>query len=101
MSRPKPLSDAELSAALPSIPGWTVVGGKLRRVFQFPDFSAAFGFMARAALAAEKRDHHPDWSNAYGKVEVDLVTHDAGGITALDLDLAREMNRLAPPYSPR
>jgi 4a-hydroxytetrahydrobiopterin dehydratase len=97
MSRPKPLSSSELAAALPSIPAWAVVDGKLRRVFRFPDFSAAFGFMARAALAAEKRGHHPDWSNAYGRVEVDLVTHDAGGITSLDLDLARELDRLAPP----
>ena len=95
MSRPPPLSETELSAALPSIPAWTVASGKLHRVFRFPDFSAAFGFMARAALAAEKLDHHPDWSNAYDRVEVDLATHDAGGITRLDLELAREMDKLA------
>jgi len=95
MSRPKSLSQTELAAALPSIPSWTVVGGKLHRVFRFPDFSAAFGFMVRSALAAEKLDHHPDWSNVYDRVEVDLATHDAGGITQLDLELAREMDRLA------
>jgi 4a-hydroxytetrahydrobiopterin dehydratase len=95
MSRPARLSDAEISARLAALPGWSLAGGKLRREFVFRDFSEAFGFMARAALAAEKLDHHPDWSNVWNRVVVDLSTHDAGGITVLDFDLGEEMNRLA------
>lgn len=89
------LSDPDLSAALRELPGWSLEGGKLHRVFQFPDFSRAFGFMTRAALAAEKRDHHPEWFNVYGKVVVDLMTHDSGGVTHKDIELARELDRLA------
>jgi len=95
MSRPSRLSDAEIADRLSSLPGWSLAGGKLRRDFLFRDFSEAFGFMARAALAAEKLDHHPDWSNVWNRVTVELWTHDAGGLTELDFELAEAMNQLA------
>ena len=88
------LSDAELTAALKGLSGWGVTDGKLRRVFEFKDFSAAFAFMTQAALAAEKMNHHPDWSNSWNKVTVELVTHSAGGLTANDTGLARRMNEI-------
>lgn len=97
MSRPARLSDAEISTRLAALPGWSLAGGKLRREFVFRDFSEAFGFMSRAALVAEKLDHHPDWSNAWNRVTVELSTHDAGGITALDFELAGMMNRISAP----
>ncbi len=96
MTRPARLSDAEIAGRLASVPGWSLVGGKLRRELKFKDFSEAFGFMARAALVAEKLDHHPDWSNVWNRVTVELSTHDAGGLTALDFELAEAMNRFAP-----
>ncbi len=95
MTRPTRLSDAEIQKRLASLPGWALAAGKLRREFKFADFSGAFGFMARAALAAEKLDHHPDWSNVWNRVTVELSTHDAGGLTALDFELAAAMDRLA------
>ena len=94
MARTK-LSDAEIASALSSLPGWAVKAGKLHREFQFKDFSAAFGFMTRAALSAEQMNHHPEWFNVWNKVIVDLNTHDAGGITARDFELAAKMNELA------
>ena len=75
--------------------GWDVDDGKLHRVFRFPDFSAAFAFMTRTALAAEQANHHPEWRNVYNRVEVWLTTHDAGGVTAKDTALAERMNALA------
>lgn len=95
MPRPK-LSQVEIEERLAALEGWTLAadGGSIRRSFAFRDFSEAFAFMTRAALAAEKLDHHPDWSNAYRTVEVRLSTHDAGGLTALDFDLAGRMNRI-------
>jgi 4a-hydroxytetrahydrobiopterin dehydratase len=95
MKRPSKLSAADTDARLSAIPGWTRQKGKLHRIFTFADFSEAFGFMARVALAAEKLDHHPDWANAWNRVTLDLSTHDAGGITELDFRLAAEVNRLA------
>jgi len=97
MARPTRLETQAIDDALAheSLSGWSVVDAKLRREFQFVDFVSAFGFMARSALVAEKMDHHPEWFNVYNRVEVDLTTHDAGGITSLDLDLARAMNKLA------
>lgn len=89
------LTDSEVNHRLAFLPGWTLAGGKLRREYRFGDFSRAFGFMARCALAAEKLDHHPDWSNVYDRVTIDLTTHDAGGITELDFALAGELERLA------
>jgi 4a-hydroxytetrahydrobiopterin dehydratase len=96
MTRPARLTDAEIAIRLAALPGWSLANGKLRRELNFKDFSEAFGFMARAALVAEKMDHHPDWSNVYSRVTVELSTHDAGGITALDFELAEAMNGLAP-----
>ncbi len=93
-SRPKALTPSEIEAALASLPGWSLTDGKLHRELRFPDFMRAFAFMAEAALHAEKLDHHPEWSNVYGRVVVDLVTHDAKGVTELDLELARRMNRI-------
>jgi 4a-hydroxytetrahydrobiopterin dehydratase len=95
MSRPQKLTPADLNTRMAALPAWTLVEGKLHREFTFQDFVEAFGFMARAALVAESMDHHPDWSNVWNRVVVDLSTHDAGGITELDLRLAERMDRLA------
>ncbi len=75
--------------------GWRVENGKLNRTYQFHDFVEAFGFMAQAALIAERMNHHPEWFNVYRTVRVDLTTHDAGGISPLDFELAAAMDRLA------
>ena len=95
MKKRTPLSADELSRALASLPGWSLAEGKLHREFRFPSFVRAFSFMSAAALVAESRDHHPEWFNVYGRVVVDLTTHDAGGITQSDVDLATAMNELA------
>jgi 4a-hydroxytetrahydrobiopterin dehydratase len=95
MPRFSPLSSTELDHELRSLPDWSVVDGRLHTVFQFTDFAAAFGFMASTAVIAAEMDHHPDWTNSYSKVVVDLVTHDAGGITRMDVELARRMSALA------
>ena len=81
----------EIDDFLNSHPEWTVVDNSLKRVFSFRNFREAFGFMAEAALVAERKNHHPDWSNVYNRVTVQLSTHDAGGITAKDFDLAQQM----------
>jgi 4a-hydroxytetrahydrobiopterin dehydratase len=83
--------------ALRKLSGWTEVAGRdaIAKTFVFKDFNAAFGFMTRAALIAEKMDHHPEWFNVYKTVEVTLSTHDAGGVTELDVKLAGEMDKLA------
>ena len=95
MARPKKLSDTQIRDGLKDTPGWALQGGKLHREFQFADFVAAFGFMAQSALVAESLAHHPEWFNVYNRVVVDLATHDAGGVTELDLQLAAKMNELA------
>jgi len=91
------LSADERRSALEKIPGWSETdGGKaLIRRFQFKDFNAAFGFMTRTALVAEKHDHHPDWRNVYRTVDVTLSTHDSGGVTERDINLAKAMNAIA------
>lgn len=94
MARPPKLEEAAIREALASLPGWTLAGGKLHRELRFRDFVEAFGFMTRAALVAEAMNHHPEWSNVYSRVVVDLVTHDAKGVTQLDLELARRMSEL-------
>ena len=96
MARPSKLSDADVQARLADHPGWRVDGGKLHRELAFGDFSEAFGFMARVALAAEAMNHHPEWFNVYAKVVIDLNTHDAGGITELDFALAAKIDAYAP-----
>src|SRR5215207_6319992 len=85
------------TSALAKLSGWSEVKGRdaITRKFVFKDFNEAFGFMARAALVAEKMDHHPEWFNVYKNVEVTLSTHDAGGVTELDIKLAGEMDKLA------
>jgi 4a-hydroxytetrahydrobiopterin dehydratase len=94
MAREK-LSRGAVAEALAGLDGWSLAedGGSIARSFTFSDFSEAFAFMTRVALAAEKIDHHPDWSNVYKTVNVTLNTHDAGGLTALDFELARTMDR--------
>ncbi len=89
------------AAALAELQGWSAAEGRdaLTRSFRFKDFNAAFGFMSRVALLAEKLDHHPEWSNVYNKVEVVLTTHDAGGVTGLDLKMARFMDEVAAGLS--
>jgi len=91
------LSTAARKAALQELPGWADLEGReaIGRTFMFKDFNEAFGFMARVALIAEKRDHHPEWRNVYRTVEVVLTTHDAGGVTSLDIELAKAMNAIA------
>jgi 4a-hydroxytetrahydrobiopterin dehydratase len=84
-------------AALASLNGWSEVSGRdaISRTFTFKNFNEAFGFMTRVALVAEKNDHHPEWRNVYKTVEVVLSTHDAGGVTRLDIALAEAMNKIA------
>ena len=89
------LSDAEIAKALAELPGWRIENGKLHREWRFADFNAAFGFMTRVALEAERMNHHPEWSNVWNRVVVDLTTHDSGGVTASDVALARKMEKLA------
>ncbi len=95
MANPIKLSEADLAAALTNLAGWKIEGGKLHREYAFADFVTAFGFMASAALVAQAMDHHPEWFNVWNKVRVDLTTHDAGGITDLDVKLAQAMEALA------
>jgi len=91
------LTGSARTAALAKLSGWSDVKGRdaITRQFTFSDFNEAFGFMARAALIAEKLDHHPEWFNVYNKVEVTLATHGAGGVTERDIKLAQAMDRLA------
>jgi 4a-hydroxytetrahydrobiopterin dehydratase len=89
------LGEQELALALAALPGWSVAAGKLHREYRFADFNAAFGFMTRVALEAERMNHHPEWSNVWSRVVVDLVTHDSGGITASDVALAKKMDAIA------
>ncbi|MEA3000417.1 MAG: 4a-hydroxytetrahydrobiopterin dehydratase [Sphingomonadales bacterium] len=93
------LTDAEREEALGRLPEWRYdsEAKAIRRGFAFADFSEAFAFMTRVALAAEKLDHHPDWSNVWNRVEIALTTHDTGGLTRRDLALARTIDRLALP----
>ena len=95
MSRPARIGATE---ALKRLPGWSAVEGErdaIQRTFKFKDFNAAFGFMTRVAIMAEKLDHHPEWSNVYNRVEVTLATHDADGVTELDVTLAQFMSAAA------
>lgn len=91
------LTADERAAALTKLPGWRAVEGSdaIEKTFVFADFGEAFGFMARVALAAEKMDHHPEWSNVYKRVTVVLSTHEAGGLTSRDVALAEAMDRIA------
>lgn len=96
------LSEAERRTALRELPDWVLVEGReaITRTYRFGDFNAAFGFMTRVAMMAEKADHHPEWFNVYNRVDVTLATHDAGGLTAKDIALARFMDAVAGQIVP-
>ena len=91
------LSAADRQAALEALDGWRTVDGRdaITRRFKFKNFNQAFGFMSRVAMQAEKMDNHPEWFNVYGTLDVTLATHDAGGVTALDVEMATFMNKIA------
>ena len=89
------LSDEQIKKELSNLHGWNVTNGKLHKDFIFKDFIEAFGFISKAAIHIEKMNHHPEWFNVYNKIKVDLVTHDAGGITQNDINLAKILNSLA------
>ena len=88
------LSESSIEEKLKNLPGWSIKKDKLHKEFQFNDFNQAFGFMTRAAMEIEKMNHHPEWFNVYNKITVELTTHDAGGITDNDVNLARILNSL-------
>jgi len=94
MTVPKKLDDTEISEALLALPRWALREGKLRRELGFEDFVEAFGFMSRVALLAERLGHHPEWFNVYNRVTIDLNTHDVGGISDLDFEMARLIDAL-------
>ena len=91
------LTQAERERLLPTLEGWKVDAARdgIRKSYRFADFTQAFAFMTRVALLAEKADHHPEWFNVYNRVTVELVTHDAGGITGNDVELARQLEAIA------
>lgn len=96
MMERRAINTAELQAALDDLPGWEVIDGKLSKMFLFNSFAAAIGWMVSVAIYADKIDHHPEWSNVYSRVQVNLVTHDLGNaISTFDLALARKMDELA------
>ena len=88
------LSQEEINEELKNLPGWSVVNDKLHKEIQFDSFNQAFGFMTMAAMEIEKMNHHPEWFNVYNRLVIDLMTHDAGGITKNDINLARILNSL-------
>jgi 4a-hydroxytetrahydrobiopterin dehydratase len=89
------LNDEQIGKALGGLPGWSYVDGRLHKDLRFRDFNEAFGFMARVALVAEKRNHHPDWSNSWNRVVLDIVNHSAGGVTQACIDLAIDVEAIA------
>ena len=91
----EPLSSADIEHRLTELSHWQVVDGKLHRQLTFKDFVEAFGFMSRVALVAEAMNHHPEWSNVWNRVTIDLTTHDAGGISVQDFELAQRIDELA------
>jgi 4a-hydroxytetrahydrobiopterin dehydratase len=94
MPERKKLSDSEITKALASLQGWTLANGMLHKEFTFKDFTQAFGFMASVALIAESLNHHPNWSNVYNRVTIDLETHSEGGITGFDVEFATRVQKL-------
>ena len=90
-----PLTPEQINALGRELPAWSLRNGRLHRELRFADFSEAFGFMARVALAAEAMGHHPEWSNVWNRVVIELTTHDSGGLTALDVALARRIDAIA------
>ena len=89
-----PLTSGEIEQLEQQLPGWSLVDGKLHRELVFSDFNAAFGFMSRVALIAEAMGHHPEWCNVWNRVVIDLTTHDTGGLSNLDQQLAQRINAL-------
>lgn len=89
-----PLTSRQIADLATTVPAWSLVNGKLHREFRFADFVGAFGFMAQVALVAESMGHHPEWSNVWNRVTVDLTTHDTGGLSNLDLQLAQRIDAL-------
>ena len=96
---PKKLTDAEVGAALEQLAGWELRNRKLHREYRFADFTHAFGFMATCATHIEKVNHHPEWLNVWNRVTVDLMTHDAGGITEKDVKLASFLETVAARFA--
>jgi len=94
MARATKLSEREIIDQIKELEGWTLRSGSLHKTFKFLDFVEAFGFMTQVALLAETMDHHPDWSNGYSRVTIDLITHDAGGISVKDFQLAKGIEAL-------
>ena len=95
MTRPKKLDPSEIEAGLKNLPDWKLGSqGRLERELKFKTFPEAFSFMTRVSFDAEQLNHHPDWSNSYNRVRIELSTHDAGGITELDLELARRISAI-------
>jgi 4a-hydroxytetrahydrobiopterin dehydratase len=90
----KKLTQTELDTAIAQLSEWKLVNNKLNKTFKFKDFVTAFGFMTKVAIVSEKMDHHPEWFNVYNRVTIDLTTHDAGGISNLDIDLAKKIDGL-------
>jgi 4a-hydroxytetrahydrobiopterin dehydratase len=88
------LNPADLKSAIATLTGWSLANEKLTKSFKFKDFVEAFGFMTKVAIIAEKMDHHPEWFNVYNNLKIELTTHDAGGISKLDIDLATKINAL-------
>ena len=88
------LSNEDVEKKLKDLSGWSILNGKLHKEFTFETFNQAFGFMTRAAMEIEKMNHHPEWFNVYNRLTVELTTHDAGGITQNDINLARILNSL-------
>ncbi len=88
------LNGDEIDALATSLPAWALGDGRISRSFKFADFVTAFGFMSRVALVAERMNHHPEWRNVYGRVDIELTTHDAGGLSTFDAQLAREIDAL-------
>lgn len=98
MTEKRKLDNQEISERLERLTGWSIENGKLSRSLKFASFEDAFAFMTRSALEIEKLDHHPEWFNVYRKVRIELSTHEAGGITDLDFELASRMNRILEGY---
>ena len=91
----KKLTDAQIQEHLTQVDGWTIEDGKLHKEFQFDTFVSAFGFMTQLALVAESLNHHPEWFNVYNRVTIDLMTHDAGGISELDFQWAKQADAIS------
>lgn len=94
MPEPRKLKEPELQAALQELNDWTIREGKLHKTLKFDSFVEAMGFMMRAAILAEKMDHHPEWFNVYNRVEIDLTTHDVGGLSTSDIAFAKQIDNL-------